>query len=214
VFAARGQRFAPTPVVKVQDPNGKVLEDNRKRQGDQVIEQVVADNETDILRGVISGGTGTGANINRPAAGKTGTGENFTNAWFVGFTPTLSTAVWMGKSTGEDPSKPEYSLRGVRGLSRVYGGTIPAATWRAFMTVALKDVPVTDFSQPAPIRSVADALERKARGGFDPGARRDIGGPDSGGPYEVDVPSPVAVPPPTTSTTDPRSPPSTGLLFP
>ena len=219
VFAARGQRYAPTPIVKVQDANGKVLEDNRKRQGDQVIDQVVADNETDILRGVIDGGTGTGANLNRPAAGKTGTGENFTNAWFVGYTPTLSTAVWMGKTTGEDPANPDYQLRNIKGVPRVFGGTIPASTWKAFMTVALKDVPVTDFSQPAPIRNVADALERKARGGFDPGDRRSLLDAGDGGPYEINAPTPLAVPPATTTTTEPfngtgDTTPTTRFLFP
>ena len=97
----------------------------------------------------------------------------------------------------------------------MFGGTIPAATWKAFMSAALKDVPATEFTQPAPIRSVADALERKARGGFDPGPRRSIGGTDEGGPYEVQPPAPNAQPPPTTSTTQPdESPPSTGFLFP
>ena len=62
-------------------------------------------------------------------------------------------------------------LRNIKGVGRVFGGTIPASTWKAFMTAALKDVPVTDFSQPAPIRAVADALDRNARGGFDPGDR-------------------------------------------
>src|SRR5919205_2760732 len=113
-------RYAPTPVVKAVTADGKTLEDNRDRHGDQVIDQVIADNETDVLRGVIAGGTGTGANINRPAAGKTGTGENFTNAWFVGYTPTLSTAVWMGYANNQ--STP---LRNIRGVPRVFGGTIP-----------------------------------------------------------------------------------------
>jgi penicillin-binding protein 1A len=195
VFAARGQRYAPTPVVRVVDAGGKTIEDNRKRTGEQVIDQVVADNETDVLRGVISGGTGTGANINRPAAGKTGTGENFTNAWFVGYTPTLSTAVWMGYANDQ-----KTPLRGIRGVSRVYGGTIPASTWKAFMLVALKDVPATEFSEPAPIRTIADALERNARHGFDPGARRDIAPTGDGGPYEVEPEAPGAVAPVTSTT--------------
>src|SRR5207302_500945 len=83
-------------------PGGNVLEDNTKREPKRVMAEVIADNVTDVLRGVISGGTGTNANINRPAAGKTGTSENFGNAWFVGYTPTLSTAVCMGNSDGDD----------------------------------------------------------------------------------------------------------------
>jgi membrane peptidoglycan carboxypeptidase len=106
-------------------------------------------------------------------------------------------------------------MRNIKGVSRVFGGTIPAATWKAFMSAALKDVPVTDFSQPAPIRSVSDALERKARGGFDPGPRRPVVNTGEGGPYEVEPAAPNAQPPPTTSTTEPgRSPPTTsGGLF-
>ncbi|MBA3653990.1 MAG: penicillin-binding protein [Actinobacteria bacterium] len=220
VFATGGQRFPSTPIVKVVTAGGKVLEDNRKRQGEQVLEKVVADNVTDILRTVIDSGTGTHANIGRPAAGKTGTGENFTNAWFVGYTPTLSTAVWMGYANNQ-----KTPLRNIKGVPRVFGGTIPAGTWKAFMTAALKDVPITDFSEPAPIRNVADALERKARGGFDAGPKRGVTATGDGGPYEVTPGAPVASPPPTTtSSTAPSGggggddggggPPTTGFIFP
>src|SRR3954447_20428440 len=146
VFAARGLQNPATPIVKIEEPGGNVLEDNTKREPKRVTAEVIADNVTDVLRGVISGGTGTNANINRPAAGKTGTSENFGNAWFVGYTPTLSTAVWMGNSDGEDKDP----LPG-----GTYGGTTPARTWANFMSEALKDVPVTDFNQPAPLKPVA-----------------------------------------------------------
>ncbi len=211
VFAARGQRQPPTPIVKVVDATGKVLEDNRGREPKRAISDVVADNVTAALRTVISSGTGTGANIGRPAAGKTGTGENYTNAWFVGYTPTLSTAVWMGYANNN--STP---LRNIRGVGRVFGGTIPASTWKAFMSVALKDVPVTDFSQPAPIRAITDALDREARGGFDPGDRRRLLDAGDGGPYEIGPAAPIAQPPATTSTTQPDfgGPPTTNFFFP
>ena len=211
VFAARGARYAPTPIVKAVTADGKTLEDNRERKGDQVIDQVIADNETAVLRGVIEGGTGTGAKLDRPAAGKTGTGENFTNAWFVGYTPTLSTAVWMGYANNQ--STP---LRNIRGVPRVFGGTIPASTWKAFMSVALKDVPITDFSQPAPIRTIADALERNKRQGFDPGLQRELVNTDPGGPYEVEPTPPGAVAPTTTTTEPPNTggPPTTVSRFP
>src|SRR5205814_1508911 len=125
--------------------------------------EVIADNVTDVLRGVIAGGTGTGANIGRPAAGKTGTTDNFGNAWFVGYTPTLSTAVWYGNSDGELSDPLPHGT---------YGGTLPASTWHNFMLNALKDVPATDFNQPAPLKPVADELDRQARGGIDAGYRR------------------------------------------
>jgi penicillin-binding protein 1A len=196
VFANGGVRMAPTPVLKVIDSDGKVLEDNSKLHGDQVIDRVVADNVTDVLRGVITSGTGTAANIGRPAAGKTGTTENFTNAWFVGYTPTLATSVWMGYSNNQTTS-----LRNIKGVPRVFGGTIPARTWHNFMATALKDVPVTDFNQPAPIKPLADALDRLARNGFDPGYKSYVDNTDLGGPYIVQPPAPTAEPPSTTTTT-------------
>ncbi|MDQ3570995.1 MAG: transglycosylase domain-containing protein, partial [Actinomycetota bacterium] len=91
VLAAGGRRVDPTPVLLVTEagPNGerRMLEDNAVPKAKQVVPEVVADTVTGILRGVITEGTGTAANIGRPAAGKTGTGQNYTNAWFVGYTP-------------------------------------------------------------------------------------------------------------------------------
>lgn len=197
VFANRGERAAPTPIVKVLDSEGKTVIDNTKPKAERVIDEVVADNVTDLLRGVIAGGTGGRADIGRPAAGKTGSSQFNANAWFVGYTPTLSTAVWMGKTDGQGP---DQALLRIKGVPRVYGGTIPAATWKAFMTEALKDVPVTDFNEPAPIKSIADALSRKARNGFDPGPRRSPSDVGNGGQFEYDLPPPVATEPTTTTT--------------
>jgi penicillin-binding protein 1A len=212
VFANRGERQEATPIVKVTDSAGKVLIDNIQRKGTRAIDEIVADNVTDILRGVIDHGTGTAANIGRPAAGKTGTSQNYGNAWFVGYTPTLSTAVWMGKTTGDEP------LVHIKGVARVYGGTIPARTWKAFMTRALQDVPVTDFNEPAPITSITDRLRRNARKGFDPGSRREVRDVTAGEKFEDDVAPPVAEEPTTTSTsttstTEPIGP-GGGIHFP
>ncbi|HEV2069870.1 MAG TPA: hypothetical protein VGR26_08760, partial [Acidimicrobiales bacterium] len=78
---------------------------------------------------------GTAADIGRPAAGKTGTAQEWRDAWFAGYTPTLSTAVWMGNK--ERPT----SLFDVKGVERVTGGSIPAETWKAFMTAVLEGIP-------------------------------------------------------------------------
>ena len=202
VFATGGDRLAPTPIVKVVDAEGKVLEDNTDRKAERVLDKVIATNVTDVLRGVITSGTGTRANIGRPAAGKTGTAQEFRDAWFVGYTPSLSTAVWMGNELKPTP------LRNIKGVRSVAGGTIPASVWKGFMAPALKNVKVTDFDEPAPIRPIADALQREARGGIDPGPRRSPQPPDMGGPYSEDPPAPDAQPPPrnatTTSTTRPE----------
>ncbi len=200
VFANRGLRNDTTPIVKVTDSAGKVLIDNRDRKGERVLDEVIADNVVDIMRGVINGGTGAAANIGRPAAGKTGSSQFNANAWFVGFTPTLSTAIWMGKTDGQGPNN---ALLRIKGVPRVYGGTIPAKTWKAFMTDALKDVPVTDFSEPAPISSIADRLRQNERKGFEPGARRETRDVTAGEKFEFDVDPPKATEPTTTTTTEP-----------
>jgi penicillin-binding protein 1A len=198
VFAARGLQNPATPIVKIEDLNGKVLEDNTARQPRRVLESAVADTVTDVTRGVITSGTGRSANIGRPAAGKTGTAEDNADAWFVGFTPTLSTAVWMGYADSRRP------LTRIKGVARVEGGTIPARTWRDFMSRALRGVPETDFDKPAPIEPIADALRRLARQGFDPGDKREPSGGPFGGPYVVEPPK-LEVQPPTTTTTVPSA---------
>jgi penicillin-binding protein 1A len=81
------------------------------------------------------------AAIGRPAAGKTGTAENWHDAWFCGYTPQLATAVWMGHPAGQIPM---YNVGGVR----VVGGTYPAQIWSSFMKKALEGVPVKDFPAP------------------------------------------------------------------
>lgn len=210
VFANSGLRNPASPIVTVRDSAGKLLIDNRSREeegsGERVLDEIIADNVTAIMRGVIEGGTGTAANIGRPAAGKTGSSQFNANAWFVGFTPTLSTAIWMGKTDGQGPNQ---ALLRIKGVPRVYGGTIPARTWKAFMTDALKDVPVTDFNQPAPISGIADRLRRGERKGFDPGPKRDVRDVTSGEKYEFDVDPPQATEPTTTTTTEPDTTPTT-----
>lgn len=207
VFANSGKRAEPTPVLQVVcgtvvpntgcDEPGKILEDNTKPATEQVIDAAVADNVTDVLKGVISGGTGTRANIGRPAAGKTGTAQGSKDSWFVGYTPTLSTAVWMGYRDKEIP------MVGIRGCGRgMTGGCLPAMTWKTFMTSALKDVPVTDFNEPAPIKRLADELKRQKRSGIDPGSKRNVTPTEGGGPYVVGPAQPKATAPaPTTTTT-------------
>jgi penicillin-binding protein 1A len=196
VFSARGLRAEPTPVLKITQRDGSVLEDNTTQdRTTRVMEEPVADNVTKLLTGVIQHGTGRAADIGRPAAGKTGTSENYENAWFVGYTPTLSTAVWMGYKEGNIP------LRGIHGVGAVVGGTWPARMWHDFMTEAMKGVPATEFTQPAPIESLADRAKREQRGGFDLGGRTDAPGLPGGGNYFPAAPVPSANEP-TTSTTE------------
>lgn len=191
-FDNHGLRIEPSPVIKVTDSSGKVLLDNSHPNGDQVVSRPVADNVTDILKGVISQGTGNpNAVLGRPAAGKTGTTENFHDAWFVGYTPTLSTAVWMGYSDSETKS-----LTGIKGVGEVFGGTIPAQAWHDFMIQALQGVPVTDFSQPPPLIAPPPTQPQ----GVSPGTQQSPAQTGQGGPYVLEPPTPQAQEPTTTTT--------------
>ena len=146
VFASRGMQYPVSPVTRVLDADGKVLEDNRSRAGRRVLNETIADQMNQVLKGVVGNGTGKAADIGRPegTAGKTGTSENFSDAWFVGYTPELSTAVWLGYADSQKP------LVNIKGVSRVYGGTLPAKTWQGFMSAALEGKPATAFASPAP----------------------------------------------------------------
>lgn len=172
VFANHGKRMPATPIVRVTDASGQVLEDNTSRKGEQAISRVVADNVTDVLRGVVEGGTGTRAALaDRPVAGKTGTSQGYGNAWFVGYTPSLSTSVWMGYKRAPLP------LRNIKGVGSVAGGTLPALTWHDYMSKALADQPVLEFDAPEAIvrrqpLTRKEIVQRKARGGVDRGPAR------------------------------------------
>ncbi len=199
VFANRGVRQAASPLVRVIDAEGRVLEENSTHKGKQVLDQAVADTVNDVLKGVVTGGTGTAAGIERPeaTAGKTGTTEAFGDAWFVGFTKPLSTSVWMGYADSRKP------LEGINGVPRVYGGTIPAQTWHNFMVKALEGVDTPDFPAPGP-------LPGDPAGGLAPGSQR-VPPEPAAGPFVV-VGPPVTV---ATTTTVPRlTGPTTTTLLP
>jgi penicillin-binding protein 1A len=108
-------------------------------QGNRVISPNTAATVTYALRGVIERGTGTAAYFGRPAAGKTGTAENFQDAWFCGFVPQLVACVWMGYPRAEIP------MYNVEGYSTVFGGSLPARIWHDFMYEATKNLPVAYF---------------------------------------------------------------------
>lgn len=140
-LANNGEHAKPTAIIKITDANGKVIENN-KPQLKPVISSVTAYLVNDILKDVIRYGTGWRANIYRPAAGKTGTTQVYRDAWFVGYTPQLSCAVWVGYPEGQ------ISMYNIHGFSRVFGGTLPAIIWAKFMRAALADFPAEDFEAP------------------------------------------------------------------
>jgi len=139
-LANKGEHVEPTIILRIKDSSGRVIwKANPKRT--QAISAGVAYDVTRILQQNILHGTGTKANIDRPAAGKTGTAQEFGDAWFCGYTPHLSTTVWVGHPAGQVP------MTDVHGIS-VTGGSFPAQIWQQFMNVADRDYPDADFSKP------------------------------------------------------------------
>jgi penicillin-binding protein 1A len=139
VFANLGEYHKPTFVERVARHGATVIED--RPQGERRVSAALAWQVNDILKGVIAHGTGTAANIGRPEAGKTGTNQEYRDAWFVGYTPQLVTAVWMG-----DP-KEQTPMLNVNGI-RVTGGSYPALVWHDFMLAAMVNQEVLDWPKP------------------------------------------------------------------
>lgn len=136
-----GIRFDPTFVTKVVGQNGEVIFE-QKYHGTRVLNENVALTVDDMLRNVISGGTGTGARVSgHDAVGKTGTTEEYGDAWFCGMTMQYTSCVWMGDPAARTP------MRSVGGRT-VFGGTYPASIWKTFMTDALVNQPNIAFPTP------------------------------------------------------------------
>jgi penicillin-binding protein 1A len=130
-IASGGMRNRPTAITKVTFPDGRSELPNRwKVKRARAFEEGVAAKATEILEENIIKGTGGKAAIGCPAAGKTGTTDEFTDAWFVGFTPRLATSVWVGYP-GE-----RIQMNGLYFGQNVAGGTFPAAIWGAYMKQA------------------------------------------------------------------------------
>ncbi|HOP94605.1 MAG: transglycosylase domain-containing protein [Dictyoglomaceae bacterium] len=130
-FANGGNRIIPIAILRVEDSNGNILFKNTPEVV-PVIERDVVATLVKMMKRVITNGTGTRANIGRPAAGKTGTTDDYRDAWFIGFTPDLCTGVWIGND--------DYSP-----TNKVAGGFIPAMIWKEFMSNALKNTPPREF---------------------------------------------------------------------
>jgi penicillin-binding protein 1A len=147
-FANQGVRMEPLMVRYVTDAQGRLVEENIP-QGREAIAPATALALTQMLRGVVERGTAVGARVlERPLAGKTGTTNDFSNAWFVGYTPSLVAGVWVGhdrpRSLGPDET----------------GARAALPIWVAVMRTALRDRPVEDFPVgllPPPAPGAPDA---------------------------------------------------------
>ncbi|MGW8062849.1 transglycosylase domain-containing protein [Streptomyces ziwulingensis] len=142
-LANHGRHGTYTLVEKVMK-DGKQKVELPERRERQAVSREAADTTTSILRSVVQNGTATAAQAaGRPAAGKTGTAEEDTAAWFAGYTPELATVVSV---MGQDPKTAAHkSLYGAMGLARVNGGGAPAEIWGQYTRDALEGEPVTDF---------------------------------------------------------------------
>jgi penicillin-binding protein 1A len=139
-FANNGRWAEPTGVIEVKKGGTKLpltREEPRKAMLPNDAHLV-----SHALQGVVQYGTGTAAGIGRPVAGKTGTSQEGTDAWFCGYTTRLVTCVWMGYRT-------RIPMHDIGGFTNIYGGTIPALIWHDFMAVATADDPVEDFPTPS-----------------------------------------------------------------
>jgi penicillin-binding protein 1A len=137
VFSNQGKRTSPYLVRRIVDRNGNIMEEHQV-QTESVISPQIAFVMTDILKGVIQRGTGRRAKkLERPAAGKTGTTNDFRDAWFIGYTPSVLAGAWVGH---DDDS---ISLG-----RKEAGGRVALPVWLGFMQEWLKDQPVEDFPVP------------------------------------------------------------------
>jgi membrane peptidoglycan carboxypeptidase len=145
-LANDGVHRPPIFYTKVQGPDGKTVfeEPPSGHSPKQVMPVNIARTETQMLFGPVRSGTAerTLGNFPRPIAGKTGTTDKNIDAWFVGFSPQITTAVWMGDPAGEVSMNPFFTIGAVN------GGTIPARIWGDFMSQALANLPVANFNAP------------------------------------------------------------------
>ncbi len=134
-FANGGYVVQPYAIERIEDSRGRVLYRAGKTKSSHQLSLKTAAEMTAMMKTVILSGTGTGANIGKPAAGKTGTTDDYKDAYFVGYTPDIVTGVWVG----DDNNKR---------INGLYGGTLPAKIWKEVMTVATRDLGSKDFDYP------------------------------------------------------------------
>jgi membrane peptidoglycan carboxypeptidase len=156
-LADGGEHRPPFIVSKVTDAKGNVLYEHQVK-GDKVLDDKVAEEVNYTLNQVVEGGTATGAKISQPAAGKTGTTENYRDAWFVGYTCKLTAAVWLGYPDLDANGQTRY-MKSVHGKS-VTGGSFPATIWRKYMEKATVGLDSCPFPKPslAPYTGTNDTL--------------------------------------------------------
>jgi penicillin-binding protein 1A len=207
-LASGGIRHRPTAIRKVVFPDGK-SEELAKSKGKRVLTDGEAYEVTQILRANVTSGTGTAANYGCPAAGKTGTTDEAKDAWFVGYTPHLSTAVWVG-----------YPDAGIA-MPGAQGGTHAAPVWHAFMRPAAGD-DCADFAAPTEAfqsspfygkYSSSSGYSSSSTSGYSSGTSSDDGDYDTDAYESPPQPAPET-PEPAPESQAPATPPSGGGVTP
>jgi membrane peptidoglycan carboxypeptidase len=157
-FAASGQQNSPYSVTKVENKDGLVYQ--HKAAPKAAFTAKVADNVTDVLKTVVDKGTGTNARLpGRDVAGKTGTTDGNKSAWFVGYTPQLSTAISMFRldDNANNKDRTFEEMYGTGGQEKIHGASFPAEIWHDYMAQALNGAPVVKFPTPEPIGKALNA---------------------------------------------------------
>lgn len=142
ILPRQGKKLYPIFIRRIVDREGRIIEENNPPEEKQVISPQTTFLVTNMLQSVIDAGTAKiirGKGFQRPAAGKTGTTDDFTDGWFIGFTPDVVCGVWVGF----DEKRPIYP--------GAAGGSVSAPIWADFMQEALKDYPISNFEIPEEI---------------------------------------------------------------
>jgi penicillin-binding protein 1A len=166
-FDNGGYGVWPRGIEQIRDRDGGVLYQREGTGPGLLVEPQQVHEMVDLMTSVVDRGTGKGARLGRPAAGKTGTGQDFRDAWFVGFTAELVTGVWVGN----DDNSP---------MKKVTGGSLPTQLWHAFMADALAGEPIRPLPLPDRTSQVATII---------PGIDGEYPDPEAGGTTRSDAPS-------------------------
>ncbi|MGW7336917.1 transglycosylase domain-containing protein [Streptomyces sp. NPDC054808] len=156
-FADSGKQREPYSVTKVTSKDGTIY--THKVEEKQAFTAKVADNVTDVLKTVVEDGTGSNAQLpGREVAGKTGTTDGNKSAWFVGYTPQLSTAISMYRYPDDETIKNRTFLEmyGTGGEKKIHGASFPSTIWQDYMSDAVKGLKVEGFPEPEPIGEVVN----------------------------------------------------------
>ncbi|MDH6214705.1 transglycosylase domain-containing protein [Streptomyces pseudovenezuelae] len=178
-FASRGMYCTPVAIESITQTVGDQKKSLQvpKSTCSRAMSETTADTVSTLLKGVVEDGTGTQAGLSsRPSAGKTGTTDSRYAAWFVGYTPNMAAAVWVG-----DPAhKRKMTSITIGGVphDKVYGGEVPGPIWRDMMNGALEGKPVEQFN----LVNIPDPPKERGDGnGNDDGDNGDNQGNDNGG---------------------------------